>query len=47
MFNIVTGSILAMFAGFILLDTFWRPREYPSTPGWRLLEKYAPEVLAA
>lgn len=36
MFNIVTGSILAMFAGFILLDTAWRPRGYPTTPWWRL-----------
>ena len=32
MFNIVTCSILAMFAGFILLDTLWRPRDYPVTP---------------
>lgn len=36
MFNIVTGSIAAMFAGFILLDTVWRPREYPATAWWRV-----------
>ena len=36
MFNIVTGSVLAMFAGFILLDTFWRPHDYPATPWWRV-----------
>ncbi|HYC97798.1 sterol desaturase family protein [Brevundimonas sp.] len=36
MINVVTVSILAMFVGFILLDTFWRPRRYPSSPWWRL-----------
>lgn len=36
MFNIVTGSIAAMFAAFILLDTVWRPREYPATAWWRV-----------
>lgn len=36
MFNIITVSVLAMFAGFILLDTLWRPRDYPSTPWWRI-----------
>lgn len=36
MINVVTVSTLAMFAGFILLDAFWRPHAYPSSPGWRL-----------
>lgn len=36
MINVVTVSVLAIFAGFILLDTVWRPRDYPSTPGWRI-----------
>ncbi|MFN3668095.1 MAG: sterol desaturase family protein [Brevundimonas sp.] len=36
MINVITVSIVAMFGGFILLDTVWRPRDYPSTPGWRV-----------
>ena len=36
MINVVTVSITAMFASFILLDTVWRPRDYPATPGWRV-----------
>ncbi len=31
----ITIAVGMMFVGFILLDTFWRPRDYPATPGWR------------
>ena len=36
MINVVTVSITAMFASFIMVDTAWRARDYPMTPVWRL-----------
>ena len=36
MINIVTVSLVSIFAAFALIDTFWQARRFPSVRFWRL-----------